>query len=82
METPCPARRLIAEGPACSVEECACGVLLVTMGPLTIRVPPEAVASIWQTLGAALQKLSAIHRSPHSTVDGHTSPSVSTERPS
>lgn len=47
-------RRLIAQGPVCTVEECSCGVLHVTLGALTIRLQREAVGSIFETLGEAL----------------------------
>lgn len=52
-----PARRLIAHSPYCSVEECSCGILHVTLGVLTIRLQREVVASIWETLGESLARL-------------------------
>ncbi len=61
------ARRMIAQGPMCTVEECRCGVLHVSLGPFTFRVQREAVASIWETLGDALARLSK-PRSDHSAL--------------
>ena len=55
MEFPChPGRRLVARGEAATIEECACGTLHVTLGALTVRLRPEIVASLWETLGEAL----------------------------
>jgi hypothetical protein len=50
-------RRVVAQGPACSIEECACGVVHLTVGVFTIRLQAEVVASIWETLGVALERL-------------------------
>jgi hypothetical protein len=63
------ARRLIAQGPMCTVEECRCGVLHVTLGALTIRLQPEVIASIWQTLDEALARLGH-HRCDASSASG------------
>jgi hypothetical protein len=52
-----PGRRLVAQGSFCTVEECACGVLHVSLGVLTIRFQAEVVASVWETLGEALSSL-------------------------
>ncbi len=58
MEENCPkTRRVIAQGPVCTVEQCTCGVLHVTLGALTIRLQMEVVASIHETLGEALRLL-------------------------
>lgn len=60
MEFPCPPRRQrIAGGEAATVEACACGTLHVTLGALTVRLRPEVVASLWETLGDALEVVSA-----------------------
>lgn len=71
-----PARRPIARGPMCSIEECACGVLHVTLGVLTIRLDRDVVASIWETFGEALRTL-ALARSKTGAVRASSS-----ERPS
>jgi hypothetical protein len=57
-----PGRRLVSQGSFCTVEECVCGVLHVTIGVLTIRLQTDVVASIWETLGEALSRLAAGRR--------------------
>lgn len=58
MKNPClPGRRVLARGPVCSVEECSCGVLHVTLGVLTVRLDLAVVDSLYETLGAALRTL-------------------------
>lgn len=57
-------RRVVASGPCCSVEECGCGVLHVSLGALTIRLQAEVVASVYQTLGEALARVAAGHHAP------------------
>lgn len=49
----------IAEGTYCSVDACECGVLHVTLGPLTVRLQADVVESIWVTLGEAIQRMEA-----------------------
>lgn len=57
-----PHRNRLAEGPVCTVDECACGVLHVTIGAITIRLQTDVVESIWLTLGEAIQRLAARRR--------------------
>ena len=76
-----PARRVVAQGPVCTVEECACGVLHVTIGVFTIRLQTEVVASIWETLGEALHRVCRRARTAH-PVDSVPAVRSSTERPS
>lgn len=65
MEIPChPGRRLVACGEAATVEACACGTLHVTLGALTVRLRPEVVASLWETLGEALDVVGTGHAAP------------------
>ncbi len=52
-----PQRSLLADGPLCRVEGCACGTVHVSFGPITLRLRPEAVESIWTTLGDAIGAL-------------------------
>jgi len=76
MDFPChPVRRTIAKGHICTVEECSCGVLHVSLGVLTVRLQAEVVASVWATLGEALERIAA--RPPVHSL--HPNPS---ERPS
>jgi hypothetical protein len=55
-------RELIARGPVCQVERCACGTLHVTIGPFTLRLEPEVLASMWTTLGVAVQRIADVRR--------------------
>lgn len=71
-----PARRLVARGSFCTVEECSCGILHVTLGVFTVRLQPEVVMSVWQTLGEALARLS------NDAPERPRSPARSPERPS
>ena len=59
-----PARRLIAQGPVCSVEQCPCGALYVGCGTVTLCLPRDALAALWETLGESLQRLSVPRTSP------------------
>ncbi len=49
----------LAEGPICMVEACQCGVLHLTIGPVTLRLQAEAVESLWVTLGEAIRRHAA-----------------------
>ena len=57
VDTCCSSCRVFAHGLFCSIEECSCGVLHVTFGPVTIRIQPEIAESMWMTLGEAIQRL-------------------------
>ena len=57
MDTCRPQRALLADGPFCKVECCECGTLHVSLGPLTLRLRPEVVESIWVTFGEALARV-------------------------
>lgn len=48
-------KTILAQGPFCKVEGCACGTMHVSIGPLTVRLQPDVVESVWSTLGAALR---------------------------
>lgn len=53
-ETGPTGRNVIARGDACTIEQCGCGVLHVTIGVVTMRLHPSAVASMYETIGEAL----------------------------
>ena len=55
-------RSRLADGPICSVEECSCGVMHLTIGPVTLRLQAEAVESMWVTLGEAISRHAAQER--------------------
>ncbi len=54
-----PKRTLVAQGPLSQVEECSCGILHVTIGALTLRLQPDCVASLAETLTEATRRLEA-----------------------
>jgi hypothetical protein len=43
----------VAEGPIATVDACGCGVLHLQLGALTLRLAPEAIASLQETLSEA-----------------------------
>lgn len=45
----------IAHSELVAVDRCSCGTLSVHLGPMTLRVRPEGLGSIVETLGAALR---------------------------
>lgn len=47
------ARHLAGNG-ACNVGQCTCGMLHVTVGPLTLRLEPGAAETLRDVLSAAL----------------------------
>jgi hypothetical protein len=47
---------LLAEGAFCKIEGCECGTFHVSLGPITLRLRPDVVESIWVTLGEALMR--------------------------
>ncbi|WP_394832854.1 hypothetical protein LVJ94_40770 [Pendulispora rubella] len=55
-------RTRLAEGPICMVEECSCGVMHLTIGPVTLRLQADAVESMWVTLGEAISRHAARDR--------------------
>jgi hypothetical protein len=55
-----PGRRVVARGPVCTIEECSCGILHLTIGVFTIRLEPSVVASVGQTIGEALRRLAEV----------------------
>lgn len=60
MSDSCPPRRSrLAEGPFCSIDECGCGTLHLSVGALTLRLEPEVAESIWNTIGHGLNRLAA-----------------------
>lgn len=48
---------MLAVGDFCSVEGCGCGTLHVSVGPVTLRLRADVVASVWRTLGEALARV-------------------------
>lgn len=52
------ARTLLAENPECRIERCVCGVLHLTVGPLTFRTTPDCLRSLADAARDALGVLS------------------------
>jgi hypothetical protein len=60
-DTAC-SRTTLAQGAHCKVERCDCGVLHLTIGPVTFRATPEMTESFLATLSEAVHQLAL--RSP------------------
>jgi hypothetical protein len=45
-------RQTLATGQHCQIERCACGVVHLTVGPITVRVPPTLLGDLFATLYA------------------------------
>ena len=45
----------VAQSELVAVDRCSCGTLSIHLGPMTLRVRPEGLGSIVETLGAALR---------------------------
>lgn len=56
-----PNRRVLARGPLCLVERCDCGVLHISLGGITLRLPADAVNSVRETLADAFQAIDKLH---------------------
>lgn len=67
------ARAVLAEGPLCKVEGCACGTVHVSVGQITLRLRPDAVESIWATLGEAIVGLHLRQEHEPATSKAHLS---------
>lgn len=52
-------REIVARNATCKVERCSCGMLHVTIGPLTLRFDPGALEEVHRALFDALARLSA-----------------------
>lgn len=59
-------RELLARSETASVERCACGTVHLTIGPLTLRLPPSAVESLASTLIESVRALRAVESDPTS----------------
>ena len=45
----------VAQSELVAVDRCSCGTLSVHLGPMTLRVRPEGLGAIVETLGVALR---------------------------
>lgn len=57
-------RRTLAATPTCAVHLCNCGVVQLELGPLTVRLDPEALRSVGATVDAAIAQLRALGHLP------------------
>lgn len=55
-ETDCP-RSVLAESEHCRLAHCACGIVHLTMGPLTLRLEPEVLEALADTCTRAARAL-------------------------
>jgi hypothetical protein len=55
-DTSC-SRSTLAQGAHCKIELCDCGVLHLTIGPVTFRTTPDMTESFLSTLTEAVQRL-------------------------
>jgi hypothetical protein len=49
--------KLLASSPICTVEECNCGTVHLTIGALTLRLEREALRDLQGTLTSAVANL-------------------------
>ena len=54
----------VAHSELVAVDRCSCGTLSVHLGPMTLRVRPEGLGSIIETLAAALRANEQINADP------------------
>jgi hypothetical protein len=58
------ARHLAGNG-ACHVGQCSCGMLHVTIGPITMRLEPDAARTLRDVLAVGLAAISEPRGGPH-----------------
>ncbi|PCC68277.1 hypothetical protein SAMN02745121_05155 [Nannocystis exedens] len=51
--------RTVAQNEQCTVLQCSCGMLHVSVGSVTVRMRPAAAAGLRDAVAAALQKIEA-----------------------
>lgn len=59
-----PRKARLAEGPCAAIDQCPCGTFYVSIGALTLRLSPEVVASVWETIGEALARAAEANDAP------------------
>ena len=53
-------RRTLSQSSAAQIEACACGIIHITLGAVTLRFHPEAARSLCLTLNEALAQIGAL----------------------
>lgn len=71
--------RCLAGTNHCNVLQCSCGMLHVTLGPITMRVDPRAGATLHEVLGEALDRLAM--ETPGSQAPARQQSAVSDNKP-
>lgn len=71
--------RCLAGTNHCNVLQCSCGMLHVTLGPITMRVDPRAGATLHEVLGEALDRLAM--ENPGSQAPARRPEAVSDNKP-
>jgi len=62
----CPTLRL-AHGDVATVDMCSCGTLRLNLGAITVRMTPQALSSLLQTVSESLATHSALRTRPRFT---------------
>ncbi len=64
----CPTLRL-AGGDVATVDMCSCGTLRLNLGAITVRMTPQALSSLMQTVSESLSTHSALRSRPRFAPD-------------
>lgn len=59
----------LAQGEVATLDMCSCGTLRLNLGAITVRLTPEALSSLMQTVSEGLATHSALRRPTRFTVD-------------
>lgn len=73
-------RTTLARGAVCQVDQCACGTLHVSLGTLTLRLAPDVIADVAETLDGALITLAKRTRTSSSSISTPPPPHDPRER--
>jgi hypothetical protein len=60
----------LAQGDVATLDMCSCGTLRLNLGAITVRMTPEALSSLMQTVSEGLATHSALRRPTRFAVDG------------
>lgn len=59
----------LAQGDVATIDMCSCGTLRLSLGAVTLRLTPEALSSLMQTVGEGLATHSALRTRPRFAID-------------
>ena len=71
MNTPSCRRTLLAQSPVGQVEQCACGMVHLTVGPCTLRFDPDVLRAVAAMLHAAVHAPAPAGAPERTTPWGH-----------